>query len=236
MLSSAYTVGEVIRTSTFLYNDFGEQIGVLHNGVTTRADTSYETDISNITWRVTTERTFGAATNSCTITRERLTGLSDVCRRHSIKTVGRVVPNAPQTTTESIVSFDPETNIETETITSSISPTVINCSRYGTLLATETSDTVISNSFDALGRIVSTSRTIGEGESLPYQSFDYTFNGDLLATHTYTNIADIITESYAYDMLGNRIETTDALGNAIFRSYDPFGNITAEWGATYTWP
>lgn len=39
--------------------------------------------------------------------------------------------------------------------------------------------------------------------------------------------------AYAYDMLGNRIETTDALGNVIFRSYDPLGNITAECGATY---
>ena len=34
-------------------------------------------------------------------------------------------------------------------------------------------------------------------------------------------------------MLGNRIATTDALGNAVFRSYDPFGQIVTEWGATY---
>ena len=201
--------------------------------MTTRADTEYETDSSNIVWRVTTERIFGATTNSCTITRERLTGLSENCRRHTIKKVGRVVPNAPQTTTESIVSFDPETNIETETIISSVSPTVVKHARYGIVFASETSGSVISNSYDALGRIVSTSRKIGQGESLPYQSFDYAANNDLLATHTYTNFTEIITESYVYDKLGNRIETTDALGNTIFRSYDPFGNITTEWGATY---
>ncbi len=40
-------------------------------------------------------------------------------------------------------------------------------------------------------------------------------------------------ESYAYDLLGNRVATTDALGNAVFRIFDPFGNVTAEWGATY---
>ena len=39
--------------------------------------------------------------------------------------------------------------------------------------------------------------------------------------------------AYAYDKLGNRVETTDALGNTVFRSYDPFGNIISECGATY---
>ena len=61
----------------------------------------------------------------------------------------------------------------------------------------------------------------------------YTPYGDLLATHTYTNGADDIVETYAYDMLGNRIATTDAQGNTIYRTYDPFGLVTAEWGATY---
>ena len=65
------------------------------------------------------------------------------------------------------------------------------------------------------------------------QSFSYSPAGDLLAVHTYTNGTGAITETYAYDLLGNRIATTDALGNTVFRSYDPFGNLTAEWGATY---
>ena len=170
MTGQTFVAGNITRESVFFYDDCGNQVGVLQDGITTRADTSYETDISNITWRVTTERTFGATTNSCTITRERLTGLSNACRRHTIKKVGRVVPNAPQTTTESIVSFDPETNIETGTIISSVSPTVVKHSRYGIVFASETSGSVISNSYDALGRIASTFRKIGQGESLPYQS------------------------------------------------------------------
>ena len=32
---------------------------------------------------------------------------------------------------------------------------------------------------------------------------------------------------------GNRVATTDALGNTVFKSYDPLGNVVAEWGATY---
>ena len=34
-------------------------------------------------------------------------------------------------------------------------------------------------------------------------------------------------------MLGNRVATTDALGNATYRAYDPLGRVIAEWGATY---
>ena len=72
----------------------------------------------------------------------------------------------------------------------------------------------------------------GSGVS-PLQAFTYSPVGDLLATHTYTNGTDCTTESYAYDMFGNRIATTDAHGNTIYRTYDPFGRVTAEWGATY---
>ncbi len=68
---------------------------------------------------------------------------------------------------------------------------------------------------------------------MPLQAFTYAPCGDLIATHTYTNGTDTITESYAYDMFGNRIATTDALGNAVYKSYDPFGRVVAEWGATY---
>ena len=53
------------------------------------------------------------------------------------------------------------------------------------------------------------------------------------AKSTYTNGTDTITEFYDYDMFGNRIATTDALGNAIYKSYDPFGSVVAEWVATY---
>ena len=74
---------------------------------------------------------------------------------------------------------------------------------------------------------------MGEAALSPLQSFTYSPTGDLLATHTYTNSFDILTETYAYDMLGNRIATTGAHGNTTYRSYDPLGNLTAEWGATY---
>ena len=88
---------------------------------------------------------------------------------------------------------------------------------------------LVYTEYDALGRVVLTHRTGG----VLVQAFDYAPCGDLIATHTYTNGTDTITASYAYDMFGNRTVTTDALGNAVCKSYDPFGRVVAEWGATY---
>ena len=68
---------------------------------------------------------------------------------------------------------------------------------------------------------------------MPYQRFGYAPSGDLVATHTYTNAMDAVSEFYAYDVLGNRIATTDALGNTVYKAFDPFGNLISEWGATY---
>ena len=53
------------------------------------------------------------------------------------------------------------------------------------------------------------------------------------AKSTYTNGTDTISETYAYDTFGNRTATTDALGYVVYKSYDPFGLVIAEWGATY---
>jgi len=81
-------------------------------------------------------------------------------------------------------------------------------------------------------RVAGSCATVTTG-IVPVASYTYAPTGDLLATHTYTNATDYTTESYAYDMLGNRIATTDSLGNTTYRTYDPLGNVTAEWGATY---
>ena len=94
LLSSTYTAGDIVRTTTYLYNDFGEQIGTILDGVTDRTDTTYA-QISNEWWRIETATVVGPSTNSLTITKTQLTGLSDACRRHEVTMVGRVDPDAP---------------------------------------------------------------------------------------------------------------------------------------------
>ena len=105
--------------------------------------------------------------------------------------------------------------------------------RHGVLLTAETGGTTTFSSYDAFGRVAETRRVIGNSSPLPVQSFDYTPCGDLLATHTYTNETDAITESYAYDTQGNRTATTNALGDVVLRICDPFGRVVSEDGAAY---
>ena len=112
-------------------------------------------------------------------------------------------------------------------------PTVVRRYRHGVLLSAETGGTTTFSSYDAFGRVAETRRVIGNSSPLPVQSFDYTPCGDLLATHTYTNETGAITESYAYDMQGNRTATTNALGDVVLRICDPFERVVAEDGATY---
>ncbi len=156
------------RTTFYIYNDLGEQVGTVLDGVTNRTDTTYETDSSNVVWRVVTSTVVGPSTNSLTITRTRLTGLSDACRRHMIELVGRAAPCTPSggspslataTVTETLVAFDPSTGIETETVTSSIAPTIVRCYLHGVLLSTETNGETAFNSYDAFGRLAATGRT-----------------------------------------------------------------------------
>ena len=221
------------RTTTYLYNDLGEQVGTVLDGITNRTDVTYA-QISNEWWKVETTTVIGPSTNSLSVTRTQLTGLSASCRRHTVTITGTTgVSPVAGATTETLTTYDPSTGIETETTTSSTGPTTIRRSLHGITLSTETLGETTHNAYDAFARVVATSRTIGEAALSPLQTFTYSPAGDLLATHTYTNDTDFTTESYDYDMLGNRIATTDALGNTIFKSYDPLGQVIAEWGATY---
>ena len=248
IVTTTYTAGDIIRTTAYLYNDWGDQVGTVLDGITNRTDTTYETDASNIVWRVETSTVIGPSTNSLTIVRTQLTGLSNSCRRHTVTLTGTAAILAAQGTgvlsvddslTESLVIFDPSTGIETETVTSSTAPTVVRRYLHGVLLSTETTGETTYNTYDAFTRLAMTGRAAilaapsGTTNVLPVASYYYAPVGDLLATHTYTNGTDYITESYAYDMLGNRISTTDAHGNTIYRTYDPFGRVLSEWGATY---
>ena len=164
------------------------------------------------------------------IGREEMVFEAQLPRRHTVELVGR---SHRDRRTESLTTYDPATGIETTVTRTDGQTPVVTRSLHGILLSTETTGETTFNSYDAFGHIAATSRSIGEAALSPLQSFTYAPSGDLLAKHTYTNGTEIITETYAYDLLGNRIATTDALGNTTYRTYDPFGRVLAEWGATY---
>ena len=233
ILTSTYTAGDIVRTTTYLYNDRGEQVGTVLDGITNCTDVTYE-QISNEWWKVETSSVISPSTNSLTIIRTQLTGLSDTYRRHTVTITGGATSPLPATVTDTLATRDPDTGIETETVTSSVAPTAVRRSLHGILLSTETGDSTEFNSYDALARVSAVSLRIGRDAPVASaRSYEYAPSGDLLSVRTYTNNTDAVTESYAYDMLGNRTSTTDAHGNTVYRAYDPFARVTAEWGATY---
>ena len=227
MLDQTRVCGNIVRFAQFIYNSHGDKVGVLQDGITSRSDIAYDVDSSNIAWRVTTERVFGEGTNSCIVTRERLTGLSDECRSQNTRSD---LSGAWKRITK---SFDSALGLETETTESSSSSSTTLLKKKGLTVETSASSGRVFNEYDALGRISFVSRTIGNSEAKPYQAFEYAPSGDIASLHTFTNGTDVISESYLHDMLGNRIATTDAIRYTIYKLYDPLGNVLAEWGATY---
>ncbi len=228
--ATVHAPGLAPRTAHFLHGVCGEQVGVAQDGVTNRTDVTYETDPSNVAWRVETSTLAGPDTNSLAVTRTRLTGLSDAIRRHVVETAGR--PPIGRRT-EIITAFNPSTGIETETVASSFAAPVVRHSLHGLVLTNGTAGTATAIAYDAFGRVATTFRRTGNGEPLPLRSFAYSPAGDVVAMRTYTNATGAVAETYGYDALGNRTVTTDALGNAVHRTYDSLGRILSEDGATY---
>lgn len=98
--------------------------------------------------------------------------------------------------------------------------------RHGIELASADASGTTTNRHDAFGR-----RTRVEKGAV-VREYAYDVAGSLVETRTPTATNDLV-EAYRYDMLGRRVETIDALGQSTYRAYDPLGNVTAEWGATY---
>ena len=219
VLSSVYTAGSVRRETLYLYNDFGEQVGTVLDGVTNRTDVAHEL-FSNVWWKVVREATIGPGTNALTVTCERLTGLSDDVRSQIIR------KSLAGDREETLVSYDPDTGIETKTVDSSRAGRRVLESRHGIELASADASGVTTNRHDALGRRI----RVEKGAVV--REYAYDVAGSLVETRTPT-ATNVLVEAYRYDMLGRRIETVDALGQSTYKTYDPLGNVTAEWGAIY---
>ena len=149
--STRYAPGLALRTTHVLHNAAGEQVGTVLDGVTNRTDVTYAADASGVVWKVETSVVASPDTNALSIVRTRLTGLSDVCRRHVVAVAGAAsVPStgdggdgAAGVRTETLVSFDPSTGVETETVTSSAGPTTVRRSRRRTRSAMPSSGSSI---------------------------------------------------------------------------------------------
>lgn len=213
-------------TAVCLYDACGERIGTAVNGVTNTSVSAYETDVSNVVWRVVREATAGPATNALTITRERLTGFVDGLRAY----VETHEADGPRVVEKKV--FDAGTGVTTETRTSTVAPPAAVRSFGGLMLEREAGGETRHLAYDAFGRNVSTERTVA-GVRRPVSASAYDEEGALVASSIYTNGTDVATETYGYDVFGRRVCTVNALGIETRVEYDAVGNVVAEDGAAY---
>ena len=220
------------ETVTRLYNDLGEVVGQVKNGVTNRTDTTYEVS-SNVLWRVMTNTITvgrddpiappGGTRSRVSVTKERLTGLSDELRSETFEYRNGALALHTHS------SFDPTNAILTEVSESATSGTTTTKSKYGVVIETTTSAGTTTNFFDPYGRVFYTEK---DGRSVDWIGRnDY---GDVEEYDTFHSEGNAYyAEFYGYDSLGNRIIATNALGVVTYSAYDAENRLAESGGAVY---
>ena len=218
-LSTTVAAWDVVRTTENVYDDLGELVGSVRDGVSSRREETYEL-ASNVWWKVVrTVVSAGSVTNSVSETRERVTGLSDAVRSQVV----RVSPDG--VATETTASYDPAADVTVETTTSPVDGTVVRTLRHGLVLSVATPSGTTEYAYDALGRVVRETCGARVVET------EYSPAGDVAARRTRTGEASFAEETYAYDACGNRVAETNALGCATETAYDADGNAVEVSGA-----
>ena len=234
VVESVFTADDVTRTTTHLYDAYGEQVGTAADGIANRREVTYE-ETDGAWWKVTRESVVGSLTNSVTETRERLTGLVDGLRSETICVSAEGVANATRTV------FDESTGLTTRTSTSSVGGTRTDVLRYGLTLSSTSDEETTIYEYDALGHCIGRARcptapqAPQSGSSLvcAYEADVYNAVGDMIAQTTFTNDVEGVTETRAYDSFGRCVETVNALGETTTMRYDGVGNLIETTGATY---
>ena len=226
IVTSTFTDGTISKTTTYLYNPWGEGVGTVIDGVTNRTDVGYE-QFSNEWWRVTTTSVIGPNTNSVSVFKEQLTGLGNGGLRG--RTI-RIGADGVTATSERI--YDDVTNVETETERHSTGEWAITRRMFGLVIDVQTADGTTVNCYDAFGRVAAVVSIRPDGTTNQVSRTTYTAAGDVASVEVHTNGVLAARETYDYNALGQCIAVTNAAGHSTHRTYDPFGNVLSEEGAT----
>lgn len=222
---TVYTAGYVSRATEILHDARGAEVGTEVNGVVDRTDETDEPWNGNW-WHV--ERHVvctNGFTNVLEVTRRQLTGLED-------NTLSRVVRESLDGMWRETVTTHNDDGTETVTENDARGGVTTTVNLFGLALSRTTAEGTWRYAYDAMGRQVGETRTVGE-EMRPVREMSYALTGDLSALTVYTNAVDGVMEAYAYDRFGNRTAVTNALGEAILSTFDARGNVVAEDGASY---
>ena len=216
--------------TTNLYDEVGDPLGSLSDGIEQRSETSYELDGGEL-WRVESDTvSSGSVTTSFATVRTRLTGLSDELRSETVRTEDGVVSVSVRTT------FDPATHVLEETTSSVVDGERIVRSMYGREIETVGREGRICYYYDPYGRIYFSRRSARDGSHFDYYRGWSRDAADRLVywgeRDSYTSWS-VLQNNFAFDARGNEVWASDALENEVRRTYDGADNLVGVFGDTY---
>ena len=216
-------------TTLSLYDDIGELVGEVRSGVSSVSEREYEV-VSGVCWRVSSQVVYsGGETNSRHVVRERLTGLSDAMRSETVEMQDGVV------VLHSTSAFSPETLVLVETNESAVSGISVARSKFGRVFDVSSSAGRVCSYFDPYGRVYHVERDIGDGTLRNAEWTGRNGAGDVEELDTFyaPGKSAYVAAFYGYDCMGNRIASTNEIGNVVMRTCDADGRVTSESGDTY---
>ena len=218
-------------TSTDLYDALHDPAGAIaDDGVAHRFSTIVG-EIGGDLWRISAEwDEAGGATGAVSTVRQRLTGLSNALRSETVSTA----PGGSAATTTS--SYDPSSCILTTASSTDGGTPSVTLELFGVVIETR----------DRFARRL----VYSDATRTPYHVRERDpVTGSSRSTRLLTDIDDrtwlplVVGEkdggvyhpvaTYAYDALGRRVSSADALGNATTNVYDALGRVVARGGAAH---
>ncbi|MGN0876098.1 MAG: RHS repeat-associated core domain-containing protein [Kiritimatiellia bacterium] len=222
---NTFMVEDIVRTLRPLYDECGDRIGSLQDGVRSVHETAYAEDADGIWWRIERDVVSGSVTNSVAEIRVRLTGFSD----------DGLTAESYATTVDGVMTHRcavavPDTGCVVTTSSNAVSGVAVRTERFGLVMTDERDDGIRRFSYDELGRQVAVTKN---QETVPEESFTYGAAGDRTLSRRRIGVGEYAEERFGYDAWGRCDEWTNALGESVSIRYDAVGNVIGKTGAVH---
>ncbi|MGI6495435.1 MAG: RHS repeat-associated core domain-containing protein [Kiritimatiellia bacterium] len=215
--------------ATPLYDELGDAIGSVADGVASMSLTTYELR-SNVWWRVATSfLTADGRTNGLSVSRTRLTGLSNALR-------SCVETEADGATTRVATSFDPVAKVSTDTLERTGMATTTRKRMFGREIeATDADGVTRYNYFDPYGRVYLTREFTGERFHWRTLAMRDSV-GDVYASARFiggTPHWNNVARFNGFDARGNLVASTNEMGCIAYSLFDSAGRLAVRFGAVH---
>ena len=215
---------------TNIYDEVGELIGTLENGVECLSETTY-VYAEDTLWKVVSDVVrSGSVTASCSRVRTRMTGLSESVRSETVREEDGVVVEVESS------SCDPGSKVLATTTTSTAQGVSVSRSMFGLEIDNRSAKGYYANWFDPYGHVYFSLRGNPDGSAMRYhktKTTDAVGNVMSQGVRYGTSTSSAERYFYGYDTMGNVTEQIDPANGDIVYRYDGEGRLAEAAGDTY---